>query len=942
MNNVSMEKFRATSGLHGHNAPYLEELYEQFLANPQSVTREWQQFFASLTTLEFVDGQLVSKAGAQQNADTVKNLLQQLAVCQLIEAYRIGGVRKAKIDPLERKAISQPKCLDLASYNLEGSEAELSQEKFLPGNLPISGEASLAQIVSTLEQIYCGTVGLEYMHISNQEQRLWLQGRFEDLPGRNSFASETKRRILEKLTAAENLERYLHTRYVGQKRFSLEGGETFIAALDYLINEAAAQGVNELVMGMAHRGRLNVLVNVLGKLPSDLYGEFEGATPPEGTLPAGDVKYHKGFSSNIDTASGAIHVALAFNPSHLEIVNPVVVGSVRARQERKATNNALAVLVHGDAAFAGQGVNMETFELSRTRHYGIRGTVHIVINNQIGFTTSDIRDARSTLYCTDLAKMVEAPVFHVNADDPEAVLYAVKLALEYRMAYGEDVVIDLVCFRRRGHNEADEPKVTQPLMYQAIDKHPGTRALYAQKLIAEGLLSSAESEKMVSDYVAMLQAGTSVVKEVIDKNKGMVDWSRFAHSHLGEEVITAVDKETVMSLGLTLSHPPENFRLLPSMQKVLNNRKLMSSGEMPFDWAMAENLAYATLLTRAGQKQVGEKQFSVRISGEDCGRGTFFQRLAVFHDQDREHWDDGCFIPLTQLSPEQGKFAVIDSPLSEEAVLAFEYGYATTDPDTLVIWEAQFGDFANGAQVVIDQFITSGEVKWGRFCGLTMFLPHGYEGQGPEHSSARPERYLQLCADDNIQVVVPSTPAQMFHLLRRQMLRSVRKPLIVMTPKSLLRNAASTSSLDDLATGKFQTVIGDKKQTAETRQLVRRVIACCGKIYFDLVAEAAKRSITDVAIIRIEELYPLPAEAIKAELKLYPNADTMLWAQDEPKNQGYWSYLLEPLSALVEQSLPGAARLRYVGRPAAASPAVGYHGLHVSQQAELLESALVG
>jgi 2-oxoglutarate dehydrogenase E1 component len=942
MNKVSMEKFRATSGLHGHNAPYLEELYEQFLANPQSVTSEWQQFFASLTTLEFVDGQLVSKAGAQQNDDTVKSLLKQLAVCQLIEAYRIGGVRKAKIDPLERKAISQLKCLDLASYNLEGNEAELSQAKFLPGNLPISGEANLAQIVSTLEQIYCGTVGLEYMHISNQEQRLWLQGRFEDLPRRNSFASETKRRILEKLTAAENLERYLHTRYVGQKRFSLEGGETFIAALDYLINEAAAQGVKELVMGMAHRGRLNVLVNVLGKLPSDLYGEFEGATPPEGTLPAGDVKYHKGFSSNIDTASGAIHVALAFNPSHLEIVNPVVVGSVRARQERKATNNALAVLVHGDAAFAGQGVNMETFELSRTRHYGIHGTVHIVINNQIGFTTSDIRDARSTLYCTDLAKMVEAPVFHVNGDDPEAVLYAVKLALEYRMAYGEDVVIDLVCFRRRGHNEADEPKVTQPLMYQAIDKHPGTRALYAQKLIAEGLVSSDESEKMVSDYVAMLQAGASVVKEVIDKNKGMVDWTRFARSHLGEEVITAVDKQTLMRLGLTLSHPPENFRLLPSMQKVLNNRKLMSSGDMPFDWAMAENLAYATLLTREGQKQVGEKQFSVRISGEDCGRGTFFQRLAVFHDQDREHWDDGCFTPLTQLSPDQGKFAVIDSPLSEEAVLAFEYGYATTDPDTLVIWEAQFGDFANGAQVVIDQFITSGEVKWGRFCGLTMFLPHGYEGQGPEHSSARPERYLQLCADDNIQVVVPSTPAQMFHLLRRQMLRSVRKPLIVMTPKSLLRNAASTSSLDDLATGKFQTVIGDKKQTAESRQLVRRVIACCGKIYFDLVTEATKRNITDVAIIRIEELYPLPSEAIKAELKLYPNADTMIWAQDEPKNQGYWSYLLEPLSALVEHALPSVARLRYVGRPAAASPAVGYHGLHVSQQAELLESALVG
>jgi 2-oxoglutarate dehydrogenase E1 component len=941
MKKVSMEKFRATSGLHGHNAPYLEEQYQQFLANPQSVTIEWQQFFASLATLEFVDGDILNKAGAQPNDDTIKVILKQLAVLQLIEAYRISGVRQAKIDPLGRKQNNAVKCLDLASYNLTSNDAELSAATFLPGNLPIIGKASLKEIVSTLEQIYCGTLGLEYMHISNQDQKLWLQTRFEDLSARKNLGLKVKTRILEKLTAAENLERYLHTRYVGQKRFSLEGGETFIAALDFLINQAAGQGVKELVMGMAHRGRLNVLVNLLGKLPSELYGEFEGATPPEGTLPAGDVKYHKGFSSNIDTVGGAIHVALAFNPSHLEIVNPVVVGSVRARQERNPTNNAMAVLVHGDAAFAGQGVNMETFELSRTRHYGIHGTVHIVINNQIGFTTSDIRDARSTFYCTDLAKMVEAPVFHVNADDPEAVLYAVKLALDYRMVFGEDVVIDLVCFRRRGHNEADEPKVTQPLMYQAIDKHPGTRALYAQKLIDDGLITPEESETMISEYVALLQAGTAVVKEVIDKNKGMVDWTRFAGGQLAEEVVTAVDKEALTELGLTLSQQPEHFRLIPSMQKVLNNRRLMSTGELPIDWAMAENLAYATLLTLVPYR--GSKHYSVRISGEDCGRGTFFQRLAVFHDQDREHWDDGCFIPLTQLSPDQGKFVVIDSPLSEEAVLAFEYGYATTDPDTLVIWEAQFGDFANGAQVVIDQFITSGEVKWGRLCGLTMLLPHGYEGQGPEHSSARPERYLQLCADNNVQVVVPSTPAQMFHLLRRQMLRTVRKPLIVMTPKSLLRNAASVSSLDDLATGQFQTVIGDKIQTAESRSQVKRVIACCGKIYFDLVAEAAKRHITDVAIIRVEELYPLPEQAIKAELALYRNATTLVWAQDEPKNQGYWSYLLEPLSTLLEElEAPWTMRLRYAGRPAAASPAVGYHGLHVSQQAELLERALVG
>ncbi|MBS2008757.1 MAG: 2-oxoglutarate dehydrogenase E1 component [Cyanobacteria bacterium SZAS TMP-1] len=928
MNTVSLERFRETSCLHGQNTPYLEELYEKFLAQPESVDPQWRQFFDNLSSLQFADATM-APADKQEKAAT---LLKQLAVLQLIESYRIGGVGKASIDPLGRPREAETKALELSSHQLD--QADLARS-FLPGTLPLPATTTLQQIITTLEQIYCGTIGLEYMHISSQDKRLWLQKRFENLSGRYTLSAEAKTRALEKLIAAEGLEQYLHTRYVGQKRFGIEGGETFIAMLDFLIHQAGGHDVKEIVMAMAHRGRLNVLINILGKLPSDLYGEFEGGVPPEGTLPAGDVKYHKGFSANINTTSGAVHVALAFNPSHLEIANPVVVGSVRARQDRcrpEEKQSVLAVLVHGDAAFAGQGVGMETFELSKTRHYGIGGALHIVINNQIGFTTSDSRDARSTLYCTDLAKIVEAPIFHVNADDPEAVIYTTKLALEYRNQFGEDVVVDLVCFRRRGHNEADEPKVTQPLMYQAIDKHPGTRTLYALKLAGEGIVSEEQAKKMAGDYRALLEAGTSAVQEVIDKNRGQVDWARFATGKLSDVVATGVDSRILSGLGQLLSRAPQNFSLHPSMQKVLKNRRAMAEGRMPIDWAMAENLAYATLLT-------GEKA-SVRVSGEDCGRGTFFQRLAVFHDQQRERWDDGCFIPLQDLSQDQGQFVVIDSPLSEEAVLAFEYGYATTRPDTLVIWEAQFGDFANGAQVVIDQFITSGEVKWGRYCGLTMFLPHGYEGQGPEHSSARPERYLQLCADNNIQVVVPSTPAQLFHLLRRQILRPVRKPLVVMTPKSMLRNPASVSSLADLSSGHFAAVLGDSQAADGPRGEVRRVIACCGKVYYELLAEARKRNLKDVAIFRIEELYPLPEEAIRQELARYPGATTLVWAQDEPKNQGYWTYLLEPLTAIV-QTLPSKMKLRYAGRPAAASPAVGYHGLHVTQQKALLQAALV-
>ena len=765
------------------------------------------------------------------------------------------------------------------------------------------------------------------MYISDTATRRFLQERVEPTRARPSFTPEQRRHILERLTAAETLERYLHTKYVGQKRFSGEGGDTMIPMLDHLIQRAGAAGVQEIVMGMAHRGRLNVLVNTLGKMPADLFSEFEGKVAQD--LPAGDVKYHQGFSSDIATPGGPAHVTLAFNPSHLEIVNPVVEGSVRARQHRRGDrmgDQVLPVVIHGDAAIAGQGVNQECLNMAQTRGFYTGGTVHIVVNNQIGFTTSDPRDTRGTLYCTDVAKMVDAPVLHVNGDDPETCLLAIDIALEYRQKFHKDVFIDLVCFRRYGHNEADEPMVTQPLMYKKIHAHPGTRKLYADRLEQAGVIPAGDADAQVAAYRAAMDRGQHTNKTVLANYKPpfTVDWSPYKNQHWTDACDTRVPKTRLEEIAAKLATVPDHFKLHSRVERVIADRKAMGEGKLPLDWGMGETLAYATLL---------DQGYGVRLSGEDVGRGTFSHRHAVLHDQNREKWDSGSFVPLEHVKPDQPPFEIIDSVLTEQAVVAFEYGYSTSDPQRLVIWEAQFGDFVNGAQVVIDQFISSGEVKWGRICGLVLMLPHGYEGQGPEHSSARPERFLQLCAQHNMQVVVPSTPAQVFHMLRRQMIRPYRKPLVVMSPKSLLRHKEAVSTMDELADGRFQSVIGEVDPIDAKK--VRRVVLCSGKVYYDLLAYRRENKIDDIAMVRIEQQYPFPHADFTAEIARYAKAQEVVWCQEEPQNQGAWYRLRAYLRADILDSQV----LAYAGRSISASPAVGYAAKHQAEQKQLIEDA---
>jgi len=714
---------------------------------------------------------------------------------------------------------------------------------------------------------------------------------------------------------------------VGQKRFSLEGGESFIASMDELIQSAGQQGVQEIVIGMAHRGRLNVLVNTLGKMPGMLFAEFDHTAPEE--LPAGDVKYHQGFSSDVTTPGGPVHLSLAFNPSHLEIVNPVVEGSVRARMDRRGDpkgKQVLPVLVHGDAAVGGQGVNQETLCLAQTRGYSTGGTVHIIINNQIGFTTSDPRDLRSSTFCTDIFKMVEAPVLHVNGDDPEAVVLATQLAMEYRQTFGADVVVDITCFRKLGHNEQDTPSLTQPLMYKKIGSHPGTRKLYGDRLIAQGVLGDSGPDDMVKAYRAAMDAGKHTADPVLTnfKSKYAVDWSPFLGKKWTDASDTAIPMSEWKRLAEKITTIPASVTPHQLVKKVYDDRAAMGRGEINVDWGMGEHMAFASLVASG---------YPVRLSGEDCGRGTFTHRHAVIHDQNREKWDTGTYVPLQNVAENQAPFVVIDSILSEEAVLAYEYGYASNDPNTLVIWEAQFGDFANGAQVVIDQFIASGEVKWGRVNGITLMLPHGYEGQGPEHSSARVERFMQLAADTNMQVTQPTTASQIFHLLRRQMLRDLRKPLIIFTPKSLLRNKDATSPLSEFTKGGFQTVIGETKDIKADK--VKRVVACSGKVYYDLVKQREAKGADDVAIIRVEQLYPFPHKAFAAELKKYPKATEIVWCQDEPQNQGAWFFIQHN----IHENMTDGQKLGYAGRAASASPAVGYSHLHQDQQKALIEAA---
>ncbi len=922
------------TALYGGNADFLDALYEQYLRDPASVAPEWRTYFATLGPAAGTEqAHSPVRAGIKERAASGGTPLataggadaRQAAVSRLIQVWTNRGHLLATIDPLALTRRPRPRVLDIDYFGL--TPQDLDTEFFTGSRTPaIPKRMRLRDILAQLEYVYAGNVGAEFAHMSDSEERLWLQDQFQEGRLKGSFTPEERRNILWQLTAAEGLERYLHTKYVGQKRFSLEGGDAFIPLLDDLIQDCGTAGIEEVVIGMAHRGRLNVLVNLLGKSPAALFSEFEGIYDPARLKGSGDVKYHKGFSADLRTPNGNVHTVLAFNPSHLEVVNPVVEGSVRARQERRGDERAervLALLVHGDAAFAGQGVVMETLQLSQARGFFTGGTVHVIINNQVGFTTSDPHDARSTIYASDVAKMLEVPIFHVNADDAEAVVFVTRLALKYRQRFRKDVVIDLVCYRRHGHNEADEPAATQPGMYRVIRQHPTARRLYADQLIAAGLITEADVQAMFEQYRSGLDEGRPQARASLGMigNKYTVDWSQYSGVDFTERVMTGVELPRLESLGARITAVPEGFTLHPRVAQIIANRRKMLAGELPLDWGCAETLAYAALV---------EDGFGVRLTGQDSGRGTFFHRHAVLHDQNT----DATWVPLQHIAEPQPHVQVIDSVLSEEAVMGFEYGYSTTDPGTLDVWEAQYGDFANGAQVIIDQFISSGEAKWERFCGLALLLPHGYEGAGPEHSSARLERFLQLCAENNMQVCVPSTPAQMFHLLRRQMLQGFRKPLIVMTPKSLLRHDLSVSALEDLTRGSFARVIGETDEL--NAKDVRRVVFCSGKVYFDLLKARREEGRQDVALVRIEQLYPFPNDEYQAALARYPAAREIVWCQEEPQNQGAWYQIRHRLQELAT----GRRDVLYAGRAPAAAPATGIGKIHTLEQQALVAAAL--
>ncbi|MBM4191740.1 MAG: 2-oxoglutarate dehydrogenase E1 component [Gammaproteobacteria bacterium] len=930
----------ASSSLYDGNADYVESIHEQYLNDPASVLATWREYFAHIPepaglerSHRAIQGAIAERAraarqvgGAVAAAFDGSSSAKQGAVSRLIQIYANRGHLIARLDPLNLMQRERPKVLSLSYFGLtEGDLDKLFFTGSRVNNVP--GRASLREIIATLEHVYCGSVGAEFAHISDTEERLWLQDEFQSGRVHHRFSSEERRNILWELTVAEGLERYLHTKYVGQKRFSLEGGDSLIPLLDDLIQTGGNLGVEEFVIGMAHRGRLNVLVNVLGKAPSVLFGEFEGKYDISQIKGSGDVKYHKGFSADLLTSGGNVHVGLAFNPSHLEVVNPVVEGSVRARQERRGDTlgeRVVPCLIHGDSAFGGQGVVMETMQLSQARSYYTGGTMHIVVNNQVGFTTSNPADTRSTMYCSDVAKMLEAPIFHVNGDDPEAVVFVTRLAMRYRQRFHKDVVIDLVCYRRLGHNEADEPAATQPVMYNIIRKHPTTRKLYGDRLVAEGVITQLEADDLIEQCRAGLDEGRPQAKASLGMigNKYTVDWGAYTGNiDWTATICSGIDKKRLKALGARLVSMPKGQTLHPRVQQVIANRARMIAGELPLDWGCAESLAYASLL---------EDGYAVRISGQDSGRGTFFHRHAVLFDQRT----GAAHIPLKHIVEHQPRFEVIDSVLSEEAVLAFEYGYSQTDPSVLVVWEAQFGDFANGAQVIIDQFISSGEAKWGRYCGLTLFLPHGYEGQGPEHSSARLERFLQLCAELNMSVCVPSTPAQMFHMLRRQMLREFRKPLIVMTPKSLLRHDLSVSGLEDFESSSFKNIIDEIDKLDLAR--VKRVVLSSGKVYFDLLRARRASGQDDVALVRLEQIYPFPTEEYVATIARYQNAYEIVWCQEEPQNQGAWYQIRHRLERLLE----GKRVLLYAGRAPAAAPATGIGKIHDAEQSGLVKAAL--
>jgi len=935
-----MEQFLRSSHFSGGNAAYIEELYETYLHEPNSVPEEWSSFFDSLPRTNGSVTPDISHAtiiqhfellGRRQARPTpapgsggihLEHERKQVKVVQLISSYRFRGHQKANLDPLGIMQREDVPDLHLHFHGLTQADLDTTfQTSPLYMGKP---EATLREIVETLEETYCGHLGPEFMHITSFAEKQWLAQRFESVRSKPTYGDEARIDVLSRLTAAEGLEKHLDSKYPGTKRFGLEGGESLIPLLDCLVRRSGEYGCKEIVMAMAHRGRLNVLVNILGKNPAEMFEEFEGKRLVN---TSGDVKYHQGFSSNVMTPGGEVHMALGFNPSHLEISCPVVIGSGRARQDRRddpTGQKVVPILMHGDAAFAGQGVVMETFQLSQTRAYKTGGTIHIVINNQVGFTTSRQDDARSTEYCTDIAKMVGAPILHVNGDNPDAVMFAAMLAMDYRYEFGKDVVIDLVCYRRRGHNETDEPSSTQPLMYETIRKHSTTRTLYAQKLVAEGVVEQDQANNMANEYRASLDNGDFVVHNLVrEPDTGLfVNWEPYLDHDWRTPANTGIDLKVLQDVAARITNIPDGIHVQRQVAKIYDDRRKMAGGALPLNWGMAELLAYGTLL---------DEGYPIRITGQDVRRGTFSHRHAVVLNQK----DGEAYLPMANLADDQPRFDIYDSVLSEEAVLAFEYGYATTAPAGLIIWEAQFGDFANGAQVVIDQFIASGEHKWGRLSGLTMMLPHGFEGQGPEHSSARLERFLQLCAEHNMQVVIPTSPAQIFHLLRRQAIRPMRRPLVIMSPKWILRHKLATSSLEELANGEFQNVIGDSIDPAKAR----RVVLCSGKVYYHLLEERVERGIDDIALIRLEQLYPFPDAELEEILRPYSNIEDIIWCQEEPMNQGAWYSSQHHMRHVIQRLMP-QLHLSYVGRESSAAPASGYMSVHLEEQKQFIDQAL--
>ena len=932
---LSMKELWGSSHISAGHAAYLESLYETFITCPEDLSEEWQEFFNNLPTHPRSNGEISHKdiikefknISRSKSASKVSVDERQGKVIRLIQSYRNRGHLRAKLDPLslmERRPIED---LDIEFHGL--TEHDLDEEFYTDTFKTGSEKIPLKEIIQKLEDVYCGNIGIECNHIMESNERRWFQRKFESNLQEYSFDDKERLNIYERLNSAEGLAKYLSAKYPGMKRFGIDGAESLVPLVESIIQNCGMMGANQICFGMAHRGRLNLLVNVLGKIPSELFSAFDEDFNLEGAS-TGDVKYHLGFSSNFDTPGGEVHVSLFNNPSHLEIVDPVVIGSVRARQDRINDidrSKVVPVLLHGDASFSGQGVVMESLQMSQTRGFYVGGSIHVIVNNQIGFTTSNINDARSTDYSSDVAKIIQAPVIHVNGDDPEMVVNATKIACQYREEFKKDIVIDLFCYRRRGHNEADDPSATQPLMYKKISNHPSVLQQYQENLSLKGILSPEKAKTIKTNYRKSLEKGESVAKNLAKNPNDQLwfDWEPYMDVKWWPKVDTKFNEDSFQKLGKDICKVPKSFNLGSQAKKIFDDRLKMNNGEIPLNWGFAESMAYATLL---------KEGYPIRLTGQDVRRGTFSHRHACVFDSETGMGH----IPLSDIAEKnKSKFDIYDSLLSEEAVLAFEYGYSATWPSGLAIWEAQFGDFANGAQVVIDQFIVSAQHKWERLSGLVMLLPHGYEGQGPEHSSARIERFLQLCASENIQVCVPSSPKQIYHLLRRQAIRKMRTPLVVISPKSLLRNPLAVSSIDELTNGTFDCVIDDHIKKPEA---VKRLILCSGKVFYDLSEKRKNEKRDDIAIIRIEQLYPFPYDDLEEILTKYQNVKEFIWCQEEPLNQGAWFSHRHRIQRVLDR-LGDDIEVSLISRPAAAAPAVGLMKLHLQQQEQLVNEAIV-